>query len=79
MERIMVGVTIKDRKSTNWIRKQNGVTDTIRNIRESKHRWAGCFSWREEVITDGQSDLHDGYPVDINDLEADQKRDGLMT
>ena len=31
MERIMVGVTLKDRKNTNWIRKQNGVTDIIRN------------------------------------------------
>ena len=41
MEIIIVGVTLKDRKSTNWIRKQSYVTDTIRNIRESKHRWAG--------------------------------------
>ena len=38
MERIMVGVTLNDRKSTNWIQKQSGVTDIIRNIRESKHR-----------------------------------------
>ena len=41
MERIMVGVTLKDRKSTNWIRKQSGVTDIIRNIRESKYRCSG--------------------------------------
>ena len=40
MERTMVGVTLKDRKSTNWIQKQSGVTDIIWNIRESKHRWA---------------------------------------
>ena len=40
VERIMVGVTLKDRKSTNWIRKQSGVIDIIRNIRESKHGWA---------------------------------------
>ena len=38
MERIMIGVTLKDRKSTNWIRKHSGVTDIIRSIRESKHR-----------------------------------------
>ena len=50
----MVGVTLKDRKSTNWIRKQSGVTDIIRNIRESKHRWAG-HTWQGEVTTDGQS------------------------
>ena len=41
MKRIMIGVTLKDRKSTNWIRKQSGVTNIIRNIRESKRRWAG--------------------------------------
>ena len=29
IERIMVGVTLKDRKSTNWIRKQNCVTDIL--------------------------------------------------
>ena len=40
MEKIMVEVTLKDRKSTDWTRKQSGMTDIIRNIRESKHRWA---------------------------------------
>ena len=41
MEIIMMGVTLTDRRSTEWIRKQSGVTDIIRSIRESKHRWAG--------------------------------------
>ena len=41
MERIMVGVTLKDRTTTNWIRKQSGVTDIIRKIIENKFRWAG--------------------------------------
>ena len=41
IERIMIGVTLKDRKSTDWIRKQSCVTDIIRSIRESKHRWVG--------------------------------------
>ena len=41
MERIMAEGTVKDRKNTNWIRKQSGVTDIIRNKRESKHRWVG--------------------------------------
>ena len=40
IERIMIGVTLKDRKSTNWVRKQSGVTDIIRNIRENKHKWS---------------------------------------
>ena len=34
MERIIVGVTLKDRKSTNWIQKPSGVTDIIRSIRK---------------------------------------------
>ena len=34
-ESIMIGVTLNYRKSTNWIRKQSGVTDIIRSIRES--------------------------------------------
>ena len=46
MERIVAGVTLKDRKSTKWIRKQSGVTDIIRSIRESKHRWAGHVARR---------------------------------
>ena len=41
MERIMIGVTLKDRKSTEWIRKQSDVTDIIRNIRESKTQMGG--------------------------------------
>ena len=45
MERIMEGVILKDRKSTNWIQKQSGVT-IIMTIRESKHRWVGHMSRR---------------------------------
>ena len=70
-EKIMVGVTLKDRKSTIWIRKQSGMTDIIRNTRESKHRWVDHVA-----RMDNQS--QNGYPVDINDLEVDQERDGAM-
>ena len=38
MERIIAEVTLKDKKSTNWIRKQTGVTDIITNKKENKHR-----------------------------------------
>ena len=48
MERIMVGVTIKDRKNTYWIQKKHGVIDIIRNIRESKHRWVGHVARRSD-------------------------------
>ena len=48
IEKIMLGVTLKDRKSTNWIRKQNGVADIIRSIRESKHRWSANVARRHD-------------------------------
>ena len=37
----MVGVTLRTERVQNCIGKQSGVTDITRNIRESKHRWAG--------------------------------------
>ena len=43
-----IGVTLKDRESTNWIRKQSGVTDIIWSIRESKHRWADNVARRRD-------------------------------
>ena len=61
MERIMVGVALKDRKSANWIRKQSGVAHVIRSTRESKRRWAD--RWRGDVTIDGQSESQNGYPV----------------
>ena len=48
MERIMVGVSRKDRKSTNWIWKQSGVTDIIGNIWDSKHKWAEHVARRRD-------------------------------
>ena len=41
MERIMLGITLKDKKRNTWIRQQTGVTDIITTFRSSKHRWAG--------------------------------------
>ena len=48
MERIMIGITLKDRKSTDWIRKQSDVTDIVRSIRESKHRCVGHVARRRD-------------------------------
>ena len=63
MERVNVRVTLKHRKSTNWIRKQIGVTGIMRSIRESSHILG--ITWREEVTTDGQSQSQNRYLVDI--------------
>ena len=41
MERIMLGITLRDQKRSNWITQQTGVADIIERIRKTKHRWAG--------------------------------------
>ena len=41
MERIMLGITLRDQRHNTWIRQQTGGTDIIDHIRQSKHRWAG--------------------------------------
>ena len=38
MERIMLGITLQDRRTNIWIRQQNGVTDINAAIKTSKHR-----------------------------------------
>ena len=69
----MVGVTLKDRKSTNWIQKQSDVTDIIKNTRESKHRRAGRVPRRH----DNRWTIR--VMEWIPDLEANQAQDGAMT
>ena len=41
MERIMLGITLRDQRHNTWIWQQTGVTDIIDRIRQSKHRWVG--------------------------------------
>ena len=41
MERIMLGITLPDRKRNTWIRQETGVSDIIKVIRKAKHTWAG--------------------------------------
>ena len=41
MERMMLNITLRDRKENSWIRRQTGVIDIIASIKGSKHRWAG--------------------------------------
>ena len=76
MERIMVGVTFKNRKITSWIRKQSGMTNIIRNIMKSKHRWADHLARRHD---NRWTESQNMYPVDIKYLEADEEWDGATT
>ena len=41
MERIMLGIILRDRKRNTWIRQETGVSDIINAIRNAKHRWVG--------------------------------------
>ena len=48
MERIMLRITLRDRKPNNWIRDQTKVTDIITIIKKNKHRWAGHIARRND-------------------------------
>ena len=48
-------------------------------MRKQKQMGGTRGTWRGEMLTDGQSESHNGYTVDIKDLEADQERDGAST
>ena len=60
MERIMLGITLPDRKRNAWIRQETGVSDIIKAIRKAKHRWACQIArlsdkqikkrWRDDLI-----------------------------
>ena len=41
MERIMLGITLHDRKRNTWIRQETGLSDIFNVIRMTKHRWTG--------------------------------------
>ena len=57
MERIMLGITLRDRKRNTWIRQQTGVTDITDYARKAKH---GPGTLQGYLITDG----HQSYEVD---------------
>lgn len=44
MERSMLGITYKDRKTNGWVRSQTKVKDILRSAKEGKWRWAGHVS-----------------------------------
>ena len=41
MERIMLGITLRDHKRNTWIRHQTCVNFTIDVVKKGIHRWAG--------------------------------------
>ena len=41
MERIVLSITLQDRKRNIWIHQETGVSNIINAIRKAEHRWAG--------------------------------------
>ena len=50
MERSMLGITMRDRKTNEWIREKTKVQDILKTIKLGKWTWAGYVSRR----TDGR-------------------------
>lgn len=51
----MLGITLKERKSNNWIRQSTKIDDSIRQITTLQWNWAGHVArskdqWREKII-----------------------------
>ena len=44
----MLGITLRDRKRSTWIREQTGVKDIIQVIKGQKIRWAGHVARRND-------------------------------
>ena len=52
MERIMLGITLRDHKRNTWIRHQTGVNDIIRRRYQEWNTWMGgthCTFQRQQV------------------------------
>jgi hypothetical protein len=64
LERIMLGVYLKDRKKNTWIRQKTGATDIGEKIWTLKWNWAGHLGRRN----DGRwsQDLLSWYPMGKN-------------
>ena len=71
MERMVIGVNIKERKTTNLIRNYSRVTDIFSSIREINTGVRD--TWRRDVTIDGKAESHTNiyYHVDIKDLDTD--------
>ena len=57
MERIMLGITLRDYKRNTWIRHQTGVNDIIDVIKKGIHGWAGHIArFKDNIWTSDRVD-----------------------
>lgn len=56
MERAMLGITLRDRRRNEWIRRKTGLKDVVEVITGRKWRWAGhiarmdCHRWTRRLV-----------------------------
>ena len=74
MERIMLGIILRDRKRNTWIRQETGVSDIINATRNAKHRWAGHTARLTWNPLDHQSNRVE--PKRLDQKQVHQKHDG---
>ena len=65
IERSMLNIIYRDRKTNIWVREKTKVTDMIGQVRRRKWSWAGHISW----TTDGHCVSSLGHPTKGKDLE----------
>ena len=78
MERIMLGMTLRDHKRNTWIRHQTGVNYIIDVIKKGIHGWAGHIA-RFKLTTDGQKEQQIGHHENGQDGREDLTQDGETT
>ena len=74
MERIMLGITLRDHKRNTWIRPQTGVNDII-----SRREYIDGWDWdtlHYSKTTDGQKEWQSGHHENGQDGRENLKQDG---
>lgn len=71
MERAMIGITKRDHKTNNWVRRQTGVQDIIVRIKQLKWQWAGHLA----RVTDNRwtKSVTEWIPLDMKRKRARPK------
>ena len=65
MERIFLGITLRDHKRNTWIRHQTGVNYIIDIIKKGIHGWAGHIArFKDNIYMDKKSDRVDTTRMD---------------
>jgi len=67
MERAMLGITLRDKKKSTWIREKTKVKDVVQVVKQQKWRWAGHVA---------RMNLQTGTHITRIEVQKDQVQDG---